>query len=146
MVEPKTPTQIQKLFDPNLLGAYCQRKRIRLLILFGSHAAQPRAAGSDVDLAVQMDPGAEPDRLELIFDLEGIFSPRPVDLVLLTPLTSPLLLQEIFSKGHALYEGTPGEFQRGRLRAWKLYQDTAPLRRLGKHFLEDVVRSLRHVP
>ncbi|MCU0589612.1 MAG: hypothetical protein MUF52_15855 [Syntrophobacteraceae bacterium] len=98
-----------------------------------------------MDLAVQFPIGSRADKLRLIFDLEEIFSLRRVDLVILTPLTPPLLLHEIFSQGRPLYEDAPEEFRKARLRAWKLYQDTAPLRQLEKRALESYVRSRRHV-
>lgn len=146
MTKRQAPTPLQRLFDPGTLHRYCWKEGIGLLVLFGSRAAEPAGSLSDVDLAVQMQRGAEADKLRLIFDLEEIFDPRRVDLVLLTPLTSPLLLHEIFTKGMPLYEGTAGEFGKARLRAWKLYQDTEPLRRMEGRALKDFVRRLRNVP
>lgn len=136
----------QTLFDPDALDRYCRQEGIRLLVLFGSHAVGTAGSQSDVDLAVQTRRGVETDKLLLIYDLEGIFSPHRVDLVILNPLTSPLLLREVFFRGRPLYEGAMDEFSRGRLRAWKLYQDSAPLRQFEKRALESFVRRLNHVP
>jgi uncharacterized protein len=146
MVGQQTPNRSHSLVELDAVHRYCRREEIRLLVLFGSRALETAAPGSDVDLALQMQRGREADKLRLIFDLEGLFAPHRVDLVILTPLTPPLLLHEIFSKGRPLYEDAPGEFGKARLRAWKLYQDTVPLRRLQKRALEDFVRRLRHVP
>ncbi|HBD08093.1 MAG TPA: hypothetical protein DCZ69_07500 [Syntrophobacteraceae bacterium] len=146
MAQRQDPSPLQTLYDPDALDRYCRQKGIRLVVLFGSHAHGTAGSHSDVDLAVQMQRGAETDKLQLIFDLEGIFSPHRVDLVILNPLTSPLLLHEVFLQGRPLYEAVTDEFKRGRLRAWKLYQDSARLRRLEKRALEHFVRRVNHVP
>jgi predicted nucleotidyltransferase len=136
---------LRELFDPTTIARYCHKEGIHLLVLFGSMASETAGSRREVDLAVQMRPGVQADKLLLIFDLEEIFDPYRVDVVILTLLTSPLLLHEIFSRGIALYEGAAGEFGKARLRAWKLYQDTAPLRRLEKRALESFVRRIRNV-
>lgn len=146
MAQRQVPTPLQGLYDPDTLSRYCRKEAIALLVLFGSRAVKAAGSQSDADLAVQMQRGVQADKLRLIYDLEGIFAPRRVDLVVLTPLTPPLLLHEIFSRGLPLYEGATDEFSKGRLRAWKLYQDTAPLRRIEKRTLEDFVRRLKSVP
>jgi predicted nucleotidyltransferase len=128
------------------LASYCRTASIEMLILFGSRATGADRRSSDVDLAVQAAKGANLSKLQLIFDLGEIFHPDPVDLVLLTPFTSPVLLYEIFFKGKLLYEESKGLFEEGRLRAWKLYLDTARLRsRQIRHFKEYTSRTL-YVP
>lgn len=136
---------MQGLYDGDVLRDYCQETGIELLVLFGSYADGAAGSESDVDLAVQPERGITADKLQFIFDFEEIFAPHSVDLVVLTPLTSPLLLHEIFFRGMPLYESIPGAFRKGRLRAWKLYQDTAPLRRRQKAALERFVERSGHV-
>lgn len=131
--------------DPAALTRLCQAAGIELLILFGSLAGGTGHETSDLDLAVAFEKGRDPSPLQLIHDLETLFQPRVVDLVVLTPNTSPLLLHEVFFKGRLLYERTDGLFQRGRLRAWHLYLDTARLRAREKHYLKEFVRRARNV-
>ena len=97
-----------------------------------------------LDLAAALGRDRTPSRLQLIYDLETIFHPHPVDLVILTRDTSPLLLHEAFFKGRPLYESSDGLFERGRLRAWKLYLDTARLRAREAQYLKDFVRRMRN--
>lgn len=139
-----SPVQ-ESLYNAEALSCYGPAEGIRLVVLFGSWANGRGHAQSDVDLAVQMNLGTSPDVLQLIFDLQGIFFERQIDLVILTPWTSPLLLHEIFFKGRPLYEANAGVFRSERLRAWKLYQDTAPLRRLQERSLNARVKRLRDV-
>ena len=135
----------ESLYNAEALNHYCPTEGIRLVVFLGSWANGRGRTQSDVDLAVQMNLGKSPDVLQLIFDLQGIFLERQIDLVVLTPWTSPLLLHEIFFKGRPLYEASAGVFRSERLRAWKLYQDTAPLRRLQERSLHARVKRLRDV-
>ncbi|MHC1743892.1 MAG: nucleotidyltransferase family protein [Syntrophobacteraceae bacterium] len=136
----------QGLCDLSTLGEYCREAGIELIVLFGSHARGQAGPGSDVDLAVQPARGVEIDKLRLIFDLGELFSPHEVDVVTLSSLTSPLLLHEIFFNGLPLFEAGPGQFQKGRMRAWKLYVDTAPLRQRQKEALARFIERMHHVP
>lgn len=135
----------QNLCDNGALRRYCREQNIRLVVLFGSWAQAKEHKGSDVDVAVLPGRGDSPDILQWIFDFQEFFFERHVDLVVLSPETDPLLLHEIFLKGRPLYEDVPGVFQSERTRAWKLYLDTAPLRRLQKPFLEAFVERKRRV-
>lgn len=132
--------------DSAIIERYCRGAGIELLIVFGSHASGKVRPGSDVDLAVQPMRGVAIDKLRLIFDLGEIFSPHEVDVVILSPLTSPLLLREVFFNGRLLFEAGPGRFKKGRMRAWKLYVDTAPLRQRQKEALARSVQRRHHVP
>ncbi|WP_367268188.1 nucleotidyltransferase domain-containing protein [uncultured Thiohalocapsa sp.] len=100
----------------------------RLVVLFGSTAGG--AEGRDIDLAVL--PVELPDLLEhgrWQAVLEGLLAPRPVDLLLLGPATSPVTRFEVFRAGRCLYEGEAGLFERERDRAFFLYADSEWLRR-----------------
>lgn len=121
--------------------AFCFREEVELFILFGSGAIGRTHRGSDLDVALQFSRGKSVSRLQLIFELETILDPWTVDLVLLTPETPPLLLHEIFTKGKLMHEKSPGLFEQGRVRAWHLYVDSAPLRaRLRQHVRQSVRR------
>jgi predicted nucleotidyltransferase len=131
------------LCDEAALRHYCRERHIRLAVLFGSWAQARGRQGSDVDVAILPAWGCPPDTLQWIFDFQALFYDRHVDLVVLRPHTDPLLLFKIFFKGRPLYEDVPGLFQAQRIRAWKLYLDTAPLRQRQKSFLEAFIERKR---
>ena len=64
---------------------------------------------------------------------------------MLTPDTSPLLRYEILFGGRVLYEESEGLFEEGKLKAWKLYLDTAPLRKRELQYLREFAGRMRHV-
>jgi len=130
---------------PDDIDALCKRHGIVLLVLFGSQAHGNRHPASDVDLAVRTRPGAAVSKLDLIFQLGGLFGDREIDLVLLTRDTDPLLLHEIFTKGRPLHEAQPGIFESEQLRAWKLYLDTENLREMRAAYLRRFVEKTNHV-
>lgn len=99
----------------------------RLVVLFGSMAEQGQ--GRDVDIAVL--PENPPDAFaegRWVAELERIFHPHSVDLVVLTPRTSPLTRFEVFRAGIPLYEAEEGQFDHERDRAFFLYADSAKFR------------------
>ena len=133
------------MIPPSSLITFCRAESIELAIVFGSQAKGTVHAAGDLDLAVAFEEGRDFSKLRLIFDLEGIFHPRTVDVVILTPETPPLLLYEIFFRGRVLYESREGLFDKGRLRAWKLYLDSAQLRVREAQYLREFVRRMRNV-
>jgi predicted nucleotidyltransferase len=125
------PTQAQL----EALRELAERYGWRLVVLFGSSV---HGAGRDVDLAVL--PARPPQGMELggwQAALEALFSPRPVDLVLLHAGMSPLLRYEALCRGRCLYEAQPGLFDAEQDRAFFLYADSAPLRRALSEFLSE---------
>jgi uncharacterized protein len=128
------------------LPDFCNEAGIALLILFGSRATGSAAAASDLDLAVQLRRNCERSKLDLLYELETVFHPECVDLVVVTPNTSPLLRYEIFFKGRLLFEEVQGLFERGKLYAWKLYLDTAHLRKSELEYLYEFAKRMKHVP
>jgi predicted nucleotidyltransferase len=124
------------------LSGFCRKNSIDLLILFGSHARGEIHPASDVDIAIKFRRGAEISKLELIYKLNDLFNGKDVDLVILTANTDPLLLYEVFSNGRPLYEEDPDIFEKEKLRAWKLYLDTAKIRELQKKYLKETVERL----
>lgn len=102
----------------------------RLLVLFGSAATGRTWSGSDVDVALWLDPVPPPsERLHVIGQIQDRCGPRRADVVFLRPGTDPVLHFEIFRDGRPLYEAEPGLFTEERVRAVKLYQDALPFRR-----------------
>ena len=127
------------------IAEVCRRNSIELLVLFGSTATGGGDQTSDVDLAVKLHRGAPERKLDLLYELGGLFVDREVDLVILTPDTDPVLLREIFTGGRPLYEERPEMFDDERLRAHKLYFDTEKLRAHRDAFLRRFSESVRHV-
>jgi hypothetical protein len=106
----------------------------RLVVLFGSLAQETN--GRDADIAVL--PRRLPSLLEQGHWLERIspvFSPRPVDLLLLTDGLSPLTRFAVFRVGVCLYEEAEGLFDRERDRAFFLYADSGWFRRATREMI-----------
>jgi predicted nucleotidyltransferase len=106
----------------------------RLVVLFGSVARGE--AGRDLDLAVL--PTAVPGLLEQgrwQAELEAIWEPRPVDLLVLSVATSPVTAFRVFRDGSCLFESEPGLFDRERDRAFFLYADSEVFRRQQREVL-----------
>ena len=85
------------------VAALARSHHWRLVVLFGSTARAGK--GRDVDLAVL--PSREASLMAQggwQAHLEALFTPKPVDLVLLHDALSPLTRFEIFRDGKCLYE------------------------------------------
>ncbi|MBI5739575.1 MAG: nucleotidyltransferase domain-containing protein [Nitrospirae bacterium] len=124
---------------------YCWGNHIQLLVQFGSSATGTEHAGSDIDIAVLLKWKSKVSKLKLIYGLDEFFDGKKIDLVVLTPETDPLLLYEIFFRGRPLYESKKGIFINQKLRAWKLYLDTARIRRFNDKYLKALKRKVAHV-
>lgn len=105
-----------------------RRNGWRLVVLFGSLArAEP---ARDADLAIL--PDGPPSLLEQgrwQAELEDLWSPVPVDLLVMTPERSPVILYRVFRDGRCLFEREARLFERERDRAFFLYADSAWFRR-----------------
>jgi predicted nucleotidyltransferase len=102
----------------------------KLVIRFGSTVSGRARADSDVDLAVLASRELSlEDQERVVIDLarRQEFREDAIDLVDLR--AAPPLLQHEVAECGELLEGHPDEFLRFRLSAWKIYQDTARLRR-----------------
>lgn len=107
----------------------------RLVVLFGSAASRP-AEARDVDMAV-LPAGTSSlfDRGRRLAELERLFAPPPVDLLVLGPDTLPIARLEVFREGQCLYEAEPGLFSREQDRAFFLYADSEKFRRVAREVL-----------
>ena len=106
----------------------------RLVVLFGSAARVGEAR--DVDLAVL--PAELPDLMQQgrwVSELEPLFAPRPVDLVVLSPNLAPLTRFEVFRAGVPLFEAEAGLMDREQDRAFFLYADSEVFRRAARETL-----------
>jgi len=131
--------------NEHALSDFCRDTGIDLLVLFGSSATGREHHGSDIDIAVKMKTGRAVSKLDLIYNLGGLFNDGEIDLVILSVETDPVLLYEIFSYGKPMYEDRPDLFAEERLRAFKLYFDTEKLRRLQAEYLKQFTESSRNV-
>jgi len=132
-------TEAQKI----QLNDFCRRNQVALFIIFGSYAKGKTHPNSDLDIALSFENNKlSIDKLRLIFELEGIFE-KQVDLVILKPMTDPLLRFEVFSRGRPLYMSKPHLFEVGKLYAWKLYLDTTNIRMLKEQYVKNYIRKLK---
>ena len=69
--------------DRAVLSAFCRRRRIRRLSLFGSRLTGRQGPGSDVDLLVEFESGYAPtllDMSEMEHELSGLLGEARIDL------------------------------------------------------------------
>ena len=126
------------------INDFCSQHQIALFIIFGSQVKGKIHSNSDIDIAVSFEDHAKSvNKLRLIFELEGIFE-KQVDLVILNPMTDPLLRFEVFSRGKPFYMSKPHLFDEARLHAWKLYLDTEKIRTLKVQYVKNYIRKLKH--
>jgi predicted nucleotidyltransferase len=116
----------------------------RLIISFGSQVSGRANALSDFDFAVLEE---KPLSLSKMTQISHYLAKKlkineeKMDLVDLST-ASPLLLYEVAQKGK-LVEGNDFDFIRFKVRAWKIYLDTAKFRRLGEKAVKKYVKGIR---
>ena len=104
----------------------CEQRRVRLLALFGSAAADTATADSDLDVAVEWL--TDGDLLELVDALTVITAFDRVDVAVLNRAGPTLRARALTGRG--LYENEPGAFDVAQMAALAEWRDTAWLRRL----------------
>ena len=122
-------------YSRDALETLARRFGWRLVVLFGSEARG--GGGRDVDLAVM--PVSVPGLFEQgrwVSALEALYTPRPLDLLLLTDHLAPLARFEVFRIGRCLFEEREGLFGQEQDRAFFLYADSAKFRRAGREVLQ----------
>lgn len=115
----------------------------RLIIAFGSQISQKNTSGSDFDIAVLVKkPLTLTERTRLCRYLAKKLNINE-DKIDLTDLytASPILLYEVAKKGKLL-EGNAFDFIRFKVRAWKIYQDTAKFRVLSERMIKKYVKRI----
>lgn len=99
---------------------------LRYALLFGSHARGTAHAGSDVDVAIEVDHSLTPLELgDLIGRLE-VACGAPVDLVLLDE-APPALAYRVVAEGAPILVVDPSALRHRRHRAVLAYLDFRPL-------------------
>lgn len=115
------------------------------MILFGSRATGKTHARSDTDIALFSHTNPlRAHHVRLYGEMEDLLC-EEVDITILDRDTDPVLLLEVFQKGKCLYESQPGLFFGQKLRAYKIFEDTAPLRALRDQALARRIKGLKHV-
>lgn len=107
----------------NDLNGIAEKHGILLALRFGSSVMGKTHARSDVDIAVLLDRSQITFRehLEILHDMQQLFSEREVDLAILNH-ADPLFLKKITDHCEVLY-GPPERLQRLRIYAFKRFQD-----------------------
>jgi len=102
----------------------------RFAYVFGSRAENRAIESSDLDVAVSFDLSSPKkrfdERLRLQRDLQEIFAPHRVDLVVLNDIRSATLRYEIANKGKLIYEKDSSSRLDFELQALNEYEDFAP--------------------
>jgi predicted nucleotidyltransferase len=113
-----------------------------LAYLFGSQAEGKAGPLSDVDIAVLLGQQVDHEQwfqvqLDLMGELMDLFHRNDVDVVILNQAT-PLLAFQIVRYGKIIYEDKSSQ-PAVDFAAYAIsrYADTAPLRRLKRHYLEE---------
>ncbi len=133
LAERPLPGDLERRIEA-LANAWAEDRDIAAVYLFGSRAARRGGPGSDVDLAVVLRDGLDPDarwrkRLGLIADGTRRLGTDAVDVVVLEDVPS-VVGHRVLSRGRLLAESNP------RRRAWvaeavlRAYLDEAHLRRI----------------
>lgn len=118
---------------------------LKLLVLFGSRAKGRETHQSDWDLGILLkkndrSPNEWFSLYHQLAEVLGINSDR-VDLVNLQQC-SPVLGYVIAREGQILYEAEPNLFLNFQLKAWKVYANTAWLRRYQQQYIQQGLERL----
>ncbi len=130
--------------DKKNLKQWCRARGIDLMILFGSRATGKMHAQSDTDIALfSKSTRLRDEHVRLYGEMEDLLH-EEIDVTILDLETDPVLLLEIYQKGKCLYESEPGLFFEQKIRAFKIFEDTEPLRRFRDQALAQRIKALQH--
>lgn len=123
--------------DVTLFEQWCHNYRVEMVILFGSQAKGAARPDSDIDLGILLvkHPIPVEEELQLCLDLVGAVRTGKVDMVLLNH-ADPSLCYDAACHGIVIYEKKPGTLNRFKVRAFKRFADTEPLRKLWRLYDE----------
>lgn len=101
---------------------------LKLVVLFGSRATGKTHAQSDLDVAILPEPELSfSDENHLSSEIARISGIKDVEIVNLK-IAGPILLKNIMDSGITLYEKSPSTFSLYRMRAFKMFVESKPLR------------------
>lgn len=108
---------------------------IALFVLFGSQATGYTHAKSDVDIGfLSLEDIDYRKRYAISQTLARSFKHRDIELVNLEEV-SPELKRQVSEQGLLLYEKSPTVFDAFKIRAYRVYLETKPLRRYRDEYL-----------
>jgi len=88
-----------------------QDSRILFAYLFGSHAQGEATPGSDIDIAVFLDPRHQPAffdiKIALYLEISRSLKKNDIDIVVLNRCKNIILLDRITRHGKVIYESNP---------------------------------------
>ncbi|MDO8575551.1 MAG: nucleotidyltransferase domain-containing protein [bacterium] len=116
-----------------------QEYNLSCVVLFGSQATGKTHKLSDTDIAFMADRNVDyAEKFEIENDFKETLKIKDIELVNMRNV-SPLFMKQISDKGKLLYEDSRGRFTAYRIYAFKMYVDTAPLRRMREIFLNKFI-------
>lgn len=130
--------------NPKKLQELAKKYDLRLLLLFGSRAGDPKFLHKESDFDVAYLSEKKLDLWEeskLICDLMPVFKSEKVDLVNLEN-APPLLFYAIFKKCQVLYANNPLLFYYFRAYAFKKYIEAKPLYEERGKRLNNLIKNL----
>lgn len=121
-----------------------EQYKLKLIVLFGSHARNETTKSSDIDIAVLAQDVSSlnnaKSQLSLIFDLQYVMKDEgDIDLVILNS-ASPFLKYQVAMEGIPLYEQSEDLFLEYAIQAMKEYED---VRHFDKYYQEIVQDFLK---
>jgi uncharacterized protein len=122
-----------------------RRREIQAVYIFGSVASGRTRPGSDVDIAVLLNPqssrlGSLDYRLKLAAEMSSAIRRSDVDLIVLND-APPVLAHQVLSKGRLVFQRSPSVRVRFQIHTVNLYLDTEPMRALYRRYLKKRIRE-----
>jgi predicted nucleotidyltransferase len=122
-----------------------KKREIQAAYVFGSVASGRVRPGSDVDIAVLLNPksarlGSLRYRLQLAAEIANAIGRSDVDLVILND-ASPVLAHQVLSKGKLAFERSARARIEFQVRTVNTYLDTEPMRALYRQYLKKRIRE-----
>jgi predicted nucleotidyltransferase len=128
----------------NKIAGVARKHGLSCIVLFGSRATGKTHALSDTDIAFMADRDVDyREQFEIQSDFGDALNIGNLELVNMRRV-SPLLMRQIADKGKLLYEDRRGRFVGFRILSFKLYVETAPLRRMRENYLTRFIQAHAH--
>lgn len=122
---------------------FTEQREVLLAYLFGSYAKDEAKTGSDVDIAVLLDPSLQGEELydvyrNLFLGIRGTINTERFDLVVLN--RAPLALKfEIITQGRLIFAKKEEILNCFEMEVIRKFQDTAHLRKVQNQYLKERV-------
>lgn len=114
------------------ISPIAKRRKLELVVLFGSVARGKTNKFSDIDIAIRARQKISyTAQVEIEYEICKVLGRGDVEVVNLKD-ASPLLLSFIAKEGVALYEAEAGVFDKFQIYAMRAYFEAQPLIKLGK--------------